>query len=200
LSLLAFDRPYYSRYRSVAGVDEAGRGPLAGPVVAAAVIFASPVSIPGLNDSKKVPAARRAQLFDTIHATAVAVGVGVADVQEIDTLNIFHASVLAMRRAIENLPTIPDYVLVDGRRLKTLPYTHEGVVGGDGKSAAIAAASIIAKVTRDRFMESLHDQYPQYGFNQHKGYGTAQHLRCLSQHGPSPVHRRSFGPVKNISE
>lgn len=179
----------------VAGVDEAGRGPLAGPVVAAAVILDELNPIKGLADSKQLSAARRAALYDEIRARALCCSVAEASVQEIDTLNILHATMLAMRRAVQGLRLKPAKVLVDGNRLPPLDVLAEAIVQGDAKVQAISAASILAKVTRDRMLEALHAQHPQYGFDRHKGYGTAQHLAALRDHGPLPVHRRSFAPV-----
>ena len=179
----------------VAGVDEAGRGPLAGPVVAAAVILDELNPIKGLADSKQLSAARRAALYDEIRAKALCCSVAEASVQEIDTLNILHATMLAMRRAVQGLRLKPAKVLVDGNRLPPLDVLAEAIVQGDAKVQAISAASILAKVTRDRMLEALHAQHPQYGFDRHKGYGTAQHLAALRDHGPLPVHRRSFAPV-----
>lgn len=179
----------------VAGVDEAGRGPLAGPVVAAAVILDELHPIKGLADSKQLSATRRAALYDEIRAKALCCSVAEASVQEIDTLNILQATMLAMRRAVQGLRLKPVKVLVDGNRLPPLDVLAEAIVQGDAKVQAISAASILAKVTRDRLLEALHAQHPQYGFDRHKGYGTAQHLAALREHGPLPVHRRSFAPV-----
>jgi ribonuclease HII len=179
----------------VAGVDEAGRGPLAGPVVAAAVILDDSQPIAGLADSKKLSAARRERLFDDIRARALCCSVAMASVEEIDRLNILQATLLAMRRAVEGLRLKPRLVLVDGNRLPVLDVRAEAIVQGDAKVQAISAASILAKVTRDRGLQALHDEYPQYGFDQHKGYGTAQHLEALRRWGPCPMHRRSFAPV-----
>jgi ribonuclease HII len=180
----------------LAGVDEAGVGAWAGPVVAAAVILPHDFSLAGLNDSKLLSARRRAALFDGIHECAVAVGVGQVEVAEIDLLNIYWAAMLARQRAVEALKPAPGHVLVDGKRRITgmkLPQTP--VVEGDRLLPSIAAASIIAKVTRDRMMERLADLYPGYSFEQHKGYGTLRHLTALAQSGPLAVHRRSFMPV-----
>jgi len=179
----------------IAGVDEAGRGPLAGPVVAAAVILDRPPRIQGLADSKVISPRKRDRLYDAIRDKAICCSVGMASVEEIDQLNILQATMLAMRRAVQGLRLKPVKVLVDGNRLPTLDVLAEAVVGGDAKVRSISAASIIAKVTRDRLMEELHAQYPVYGFAGHKGYGTAEHLAALRQHGPCPEHRRSFAPV-----
>ncbi len=187
-------------FSHVAGVDEAGRGPLAGPVVAAAVILTPDRLIPGVDDSKKIPAAKREELFARIRAAAVAVGVGQASVREIDGLNIYRAAQLAMERAVVALAPKPDYLLTDAMPLpafKAVP--QKLLVHGDALSLSIAAASIIAKVTRDRLMGELHRQYPAYGFEGHKGYGTEEHLKALETHGPCPEHRLSFGPVMETS-
>ncbi len=190
---LAWDAPGL-----VAGVDEAGRGPLAGPVVAAAVILDDRNTIHGLADSKVLTARRREQLFDEIRAKALCCSVAEASVEEIDTLNILQATLLAMRRAVEGLRLKPVLVLVDGNRLPTLSMRAEAIVKGDSKIAAISAASILAKVTRDRWCAELDAQYPQYGFAGHKGYGTAEHLQALQAHGACPQHRKTFSPVAKV--
>ena len=179
----------------VAGVDEAGRGPLAGPVVAAAVILDERVPIKGLADSKVLTAARREQLYDEIRAKALCCSVAVASVEEIDQFNILQATMLAMQRAVNGLRLKPTKVLVDGNRLPALNVLAEAIVSGDALVPAISAASILAKVTRDRMLEDLHARFPEYGFDRHKGYGTALHLKALLEHGPLAVHRRSFAPV-----
>jgi len=179
----------------VAGVDEAGRGPLAGPVVAAAVILDELQPIQGLNDSKKLSARRREKLHDEILAKALCCSIAEASVQEIDALNILQATLLAMRRAVDGLRLKPVKVLVDGNRIPVLDVRAEAIVQGDAKVAAISAASILAKVHRDRLCSLWHAQYPAYGFDRHKGYGTAEHLQALQAHGPSPWHRQSFAPV-----
>lgn len=179
----------------VAGVDEAGRGPLAGPVVAAAVILDDLKPIAGLNDSKKLSEKRREKLYDEILAKALCCSIAEASVKEIDELNILQATLLAMRRAVEGLRLKPVKVLVDGNRLPVLDVRAEAIVQGDALVPAISAASILAKVSRDRMCVQLHAQYPQYGFDRHKGYGTAEHLQALAEHGPSPWHRTSFAPV-----
>jgi ribonuclease HII len=180
----------------VAGVDEAGRGPLAGPVIAAAVILPAGFSLDGLTDSKKVPAVRREKFFAFLTTqTSVVWSTGLAAVEEIDRLNILRATHLAMARAVGALPAPPDHALVDGLPVRDLPVPHTALVGGDALSLSIAAASIIAKVTRDRLMVALDAEYPQYGFARHKGYGVRHHLEALRHHGPCPVHRRSFAPV-----
>lgn len=182
----------------VCGVDEAGRGPLAGPVVAAAVILDPNNPIDGLNDSKRLSARRRERLKAEICAKALAWAVAEASVEEIDTINILHASMLAMQRAVDALSVRPIRALIDGNRCPKLACEVEAVVGGDGKIEAIAAASILAKTTRDAGMSNLHLCYPQYGFDRHMGYPTALHLQALREHGPSPVHRRSFSPVRQL--
>ena len=179
----------------VAGVDEAGRGPLAGPVVAAAVILDDLKPIVGLNDSKKLTEKRREKLYDEILAKALCCSIAEASVQEIDTLNILQATLLAMRRAVDGLRLKPVKVLVDGNRLPVLDVRAEAIVQGDALVPAISAASILPKVHRDRMCAQLHAPYPQYGFDRHKGYGTAEHLQALAEHGPSPWHRSSFAPV-----
>lgn len=180
----------------VAGVDEVGRGPLCGPVVTAAVILDPSRPILGLNDSKKLSQARREALFDEICEKALAWCIGRAEVEEIDTLNILHATMLAMQRAVEGLSVLPRLALIDGNRCPKLAVPSAPVVQGDGKVPAIAAASILAKVSRDREMQSLDLDYPGYGFAAHKGYATAEHLEALYRLGPTPIHRRSFAPVR----
>lgn len=179
----------------VCGIDEAGRGPLAGPVVAAAVILDPARPIVGLNDSKKLSEKKRAALAVAIRERAVACCVAEASVEEIDRLNILQAALLAMQRAVAGLAVRPVSALVDGNRCPRLEIPVEAVVKGDGKIASIAAASILAKTVRDAGMLALHEQYPQYGFASHMGYPTAAHCQALATHGASPVHRRSFGPV-----
>ncbi len=180
----------------VAGVDEAGRGPLAGPVVAAAVILPEDFAPCGLDDSKKLSPARREKLFAAITAAAnVQWATSEVGAEEIDRLNILRATHLAMARALNGLPIKPRHALVDGLPVRGLPTEHTAVIGGDGLSLSIAAASIIAKVTRDRIMLALDAKFPQYGFARHKGYGVRQHLEALKIHGPCPIHRRSFAPV-----
>jgi ribonuclease HII len=180
------------------GVDEAGRGPLAGPVTAAAVMLDPERPIDGLRDSKKLSASARERLADEIRERAAAWCVAEASVAEIDCLNILHATMLAMQRAVAGLPLRPDEVWVDGNRCPDWAWRSQAVVKGDDKVAAIAAASILAKTTRDRFMCTLHDEYPVYGFARHMGYGTAAHLAALKAHGACPQHRRSFAPVRLV--
>lgn len=179
-----------------AGVDEAGRGPLAGAVVAAAVILDPRAPIAGLADSKQLSPRRRERLYDEILAKALALCVAEASVEEIDAMNILQATMLAMRRAVEGLRLVPRQVLVDGNRLPVLKMPATAIVGGDARVPAISAASILAKVHRDRQCLALHEAWPQYGFDVHKGYPTAAHLSALRQHGACPAHRRSFGPVR----
>ena len=182
----------------VAGVDEAGRGPLAGPVVAAAVILDDLKPIPGLADSKTLSARQRERLSEAIHARALCFSVAQASVEEIDHLNILQATLLAMRRAVMGLRLKPHKVLVDGNRLPTMDIMAEAVVQGDRKVPAISAASILAKVARDRWCLEIDAEYPLYGFAAHKGYGTAQHLAALQRHCATPWHRRSFSPVAQV--
>jgi ribonuclease HII len=179
----------------IAGVDEAGRGPLAGPVVAAAVILDARSPIRGLADSKQLSPRRREQLFDEIRAKALCCSIALASVEEIDRLNILQATMLAMQRAVKGLRLKPNKVLVDGNRLPSLEVLAEAVVSGDALVPAISAASILAKVARDRLLNELHALHPGYGFDRHKGYGTAQHMLALQTLGPLDVHRRSFAPV-----
>jgi ribonuclease HII len=178
-----------------AGVDEAGRGPLAGPVVAAAVILDDTRRIRGLADSKQLTALQRERLYDQICEKALCVSVAQASVAEIDSLNIYQATMLAMKRAVEGLRLRPAKVLVDGNALPRIDVLAEAIVGGDAKVKAISAASILAKVHRDRLLAQLHEEYPQYGFASHKGYGTPEHLQALRTHGACPHHRRFFAPV-----
>ncbi len=182
----------------VAGVDEAGRGPLAGPVMAAAVILDDRRPIVGLADSKKISPRRREALFDEIRAKALCCSIAQASVEEIDALNILQATLLAMRRAVMGLRLPPKLVLVDGNRLPVLDMRAEAIVKGDDKVPAISAASILAKVSRDRWCQEYHQHFPQYGFDKHKGYGTADHLAALRLHGPCPQHRRTFKPVSDL--
>lgn len=185
-------------FELVAGVDEAGRGPLAGPVVAAAVILNPNRPIKGLADSKKLSEARREALYEQIFGQAYAVGIGHSSVAEIDQINILQATLLAMQRAIADLVCQPTRALIDGNRCPLLTMPAEAIIGGDGIEEAIMAASIIAKVTRDREMHRYENEYPGYGFAQHKGYGTAQHLHALQNLGVLDCHRRSFAPVRNL--
>ena len=186
---------------SVAGLDEAGRGPLAGPVVAAAVILPENYTLTGLDDSKKLSAARREKLFASLASDPRVIwATGTADVAEIDRLNILRATHLAMARAVKGLPRKPHHALVDGLPVRGLPVSHTALVGGDALSLSIAAASIMAKVTRDRHMVGMDERFPQYGFARHKGYGVREHLEALQRHGPCPIHRRSFAPVAHAEK
>lgn len=192
-----FERQYQSQgYKLIAGIDEVGRGPLAGPVVAAAVIFAEGVVIPGVNDSKKLSEAKREFLYDEIKAKALAIGVGMADVELIDEINILNATYVAMKRAIASLSIQPDFILLDAVTLKDVETPQKGIIKGDTLSHSIAAASIIAKVERDRLISSYDSIYPEYKFSKHKGYGTKEHMDCIRKLGLLPIHRRSF--TKNI--
>jgi ribonuclease HII len=194
--LWALERALRARgARRVAGVDEAGRGPLAGPVVAAAVIFPADFSHPDIRDSKRLPAPARERLVPVITGAALAWAVAEASAAEIDRVNILQATLRAMERALAALAPAPDYVLVDGSTHVTVLVPGETVVGGDARVGCIAAASILAKVHRDRLMCEHHERWPAYGFAAHKGYGTAAHLAALAAHGPCPIHRRSFRPV-----
>lgn len=191
--MLEFEQKYWKRgIRFVAGVDEAGRGPLAGPVVASAVIFEQGVAIDGVNDSKKLTEKKREELFRTIHKKALAIGIGVVSHDVIDRINILQASFLAMNKALDQLKLLPEQLLVDGNFFRHEKFPVENIVKGDSLSHSIAAASIVAKVTRDALMKELHEQYPQYGFAQHKGYGTKAHIEAIRLYGYSPIHRRSF--------
>jgi ribonuclease HII len=201
-AMLLYEREAWAEgRRCVAGVDEAGRGPLAGPVVAAAVVLPRERLIAGLDDSKKLTAAAREEVFGRLAADPdVLVGVGVGSVEEIESLNILGATRRAMRRAVEALPVRADFLLVDGMLIKGMRVPHRKIVRGDALSASIAAASIVAKVTRDRMMLELDGRYAAYGFARHKGYGTKHHVEMLRQHGPCPAHRRGFAPVRQLLE
>ena len=189
---LNFDRSYAEKYGVICGLDEAGRGPLAGPVAAGACILAPGAVIEGLDDSKKLSEKKRDELYDSITSSALAWAVGLASEREIDEINILNASLLAMRRAVEALPVRPDFLLIDGNQKKGFDLPCEAVVKGDGKSQSIAAASVLAKVTRDRLCADLDRENPQYGFARHKGYPTKDHMLAVYVWGPSPVHRKSF--------
>ncbi len=180
----------------VAGCDEVGVGPLAGPVIAAAVIVPRDMRIRGVDDSKKLSAARRAELAEEIRGQATAYAIGRVDVEEIDRLNIYHAALEAMRQAVMALCVSPDHIVVDARRIPGIDLAQTPIVGGDGRSYSVAAASIVAKVTRDDLMREMHEFYPQYGFDRHMGYATADHLAALERYGPCAIHRRSFMPVR----
>ncbi len=195
-AMLDPDKQLYRRYQRICGVDEAGRGPLAGPVYAAAVILPRNCTLHGLDDSKKLSEKTRDRLYDEICAAAVSCSVAFATREEIDSLNILNATYLAMNRAIEGLPIQPDFALIDGNRAAGILLKNETVVGGDGTYACIAAASVLAKVSRDRHMKELSLRYPEYEFHRHKGYGTKLHYEKIREHGLSEVHRLSF--CKNI--
>ena len=197
IDLLTKEESFYSdSVHILCGVDEAGRGPLAGPVCAAAVILPRGTVIEGLNDSKKLSEKKREQLFDVICDTAVSYAIAFATVEEIEELNILHAAQLAMNRAIEELDPKPDLAIIDGNQAGDIRFPHETVIKGDASCISIAAASILAKVTRDRFMLDMAQQYPMYHFEKHKGYGTKDHYSALREFGPCPIHRPSF--LKNL--
>jgi ribonuclease HII len=199
LNMLNFERVLWkSGIQSVAGVDEVGVGPLAGPVVAAAVIFPPGTEFAGIDDSKRLDLEQRVKMEAVIRRTATAIGVGWAEVGEIDRLNIYHAALLAMRRAVEALPVKPDHLLLDARIIPDVSIPQNSFYKGDGINFSIAAASIIAKTHRDRLMEELEKKYPGYGFAQHKGYGTAEHQNSIRQMGPCPVHRMSFPFIREL--
>ncbi len=187
-----------SGFCAIAGTDEAGRGPLAGPVIAAAVILPFGCELLGLNDSKKLSAKKRDALFDEIKAKAISIGAYSVSAATIDKINIYEAAKLAMYKALDALGKKADFVLTDAMPLEHLGIGYEAIIKGDAKSASIAAASIIAKVTRDRLMEEYDKKYPQYGFASHKGYGTAAHIEALKKYGPCPIHRRTFEPIKSL--
>lgn len=191
--MLEIEEGLYSKgYRLVCGVDEAGRGPLCGPVVAAAVILKPGDTIEGVNDSKKLSEKKREKLYQDIMDKALAVGVGISDVDVIETVNILNATKLAMKQAIENLSIVPEYVLIDGNQMIDIDINASTVVHGDAVSESIAAASIIAKVTRDRMLIKWDKDYPEYGFAKHKGYGTKAHIEAIGKYGLTPLHRPSF--------
>ena len=201
-AMLHFERALWQQgINFIAGIDEVGRGPLAGPVVAAAVILKPQQSILHLDDSKKLSAQKRQRLTLEIKETAIYFAYGSASPQEIDVLNIFQASLLAMRRAVEGLGQSPEHLLIDGAHaIANMPYTQRAIVGGDGKSQSIAAASVLAKTARDQMMHDYAQQFPEYGFDAHAGYPTAKHMAALVDHGPTPIHRQSFGPVKRVKK
>lgn len=190
-------RLHHGGYRLIAGVDEAGRGCLAGPVVAAAVILAPGRVIDGIDDSKRLRALRREQLDRVIRSEALSIGLGVVQEETIDAVNILQATLLAMRRAISALDPPPDFVLIDGDRSPGCSTPHRAIISGDQHCISIAAASIVAKVARDRMMRAYHLAFPQYGFAQHKGYGTRDHLLAIARYGASPFHRKSFKGVRD---
>lgn len=186
-------------YAVIAGIDEAGRGPIAGPVVAASVVLSDDIRIKGLRDSKKVPARERESLFWDVLCAAKGIGVGVVDHDEIDRLNILQSTKLAMKRALEDLGTMPDMLVIDAVTLPFIPIKQISPFKAESKSASVAAASIIAKYVRDSIMLRYHEAYPQYNFKKHKGYGTKEHLELVRLHGPSPIHRKSFAGVMSLS-
>ena len=198
--MLAYEKECYARgMELIAGVDEVGRGPLAGPVVAAAVILPKGCKIPGLNDSKKIPKSKHKEIYEAVLQNAVAIGIGIKDNQVIDQVNIYEATKLAMMEAIGQLEPQPQHLLIDAMRLD-LPIPQTSIIKGDANSLSIAAASIVAKVTRDQMMEEFDCEYPGYDFTQNAGYGTANHLAGLHKLGVTPIHRRSFEPVKSMCE
>lgn len=197
--LLKYEKSLWAQgYSLIAGVDEAGRGPLAGPVVAAAVVLKKGTLIQGINDSKKLTPIKRHELEQSIRKTAVAYSVGIVSEADIDEINIYQASLKAMRKAVLNLSDPPEYLLVDAVKVPGLAVPQKAILHGDALSCSIAAASILAKETRDRIMLEYDELFPQYGFAQHKGYGTPQHLEALKKYGPCPIHRKSFGQVRQI--
>lgn len=191
-------RLYEKNYKLIAGIDEVGRGPLAGPVVAAAVILPKDFELIGLNDSKQLNEDKRNKFYEIICEQALDIGIGISGNDEIDEINIFEATKLAMKRAVLDLNQAPSYLLIDAVQLNDLPIEQQSIVKGDSKSISIAAASIVAKVTRDSMMKKLHEQYPMFHFISNMGYGTKEHLEALKQFGPSPVHRKSFKPVSDL--
>ena len=198
--MLAYEKECYARgMELIAGVDEVGRGPLAGPVVAAAVILPKACKIPGLNDSKKIPKYKHKEIYEAVLQNAIAIGIGIKDNHVIDQVNIYEATKLAMMEAIGRLDPQPQHLLIDAMKLD-LPISQTSIIKGDANSLSIAAASIVAKVTRDQMMEEFDRKYPGYGFAQNAGYGTAKHLAGLDQLGVTPIHRRSFEPVKSMCE
>lgn len=192
-NMLVIEESLYDEgYECICGVDEAGRGPLCGPVVAAAVILPKHGCIEGVNDSKKISEKKREKLYDDIMKGAIAVGIGISDVDVIEKVNILNATKIAMKKAIESLSIKPDYVLIDGNQKIDIDILQETVVSGDAKSESIASASIIAKVTRDRMLRKFDEMYPEYGFAKHKGYGTKAHIEAIKKYGLTPIHRKSF--------
>ena len=198
--MLAYEKECYARgMELIAGVDEVGRGPLAGPVVAAAVILPKACKIPGLNDSKKIPKSKHKEIYEAVFQNAIAIGIGIKDNHVIDQVNIYEATKLAMMEAIGQLDPRPQHLLIDAMKLD-LPISQTSIIKGDANSLSIAAASIVAKVTRDQMMEEFDREYPGYDFAQNAGYGTTKHLAGLDQLGVTPIHRRSFEPVKSMCE
>ena len=198
--MLAYEKECYARgMELIAGVDEVGRGPLAGPVVAAAVILPKACKIPGLNDSKKIPKSKHKEIYEAVLQNAIAIGIGIKDNHVIDQVNIYEATKLAMMEAIGQLEPQPQHLLIDAMKLD-LPIPQTSIIKGDANSLSIAAASIVAKVTRDQMMEEFDKEYPGYDFAQNAGYGTAKHLAGLDKLGVTPIHRRSFEPIKSMCE
>ena len=199
ISLFEFDKDFYNKGLSfVSGIDEAGRGPLAGPVVAAAVILPKDIFIDGVNDSKKLTEKKRNVLFEEIKQKAFSYGIGIVDAKTIDEINILQATFLAMKKALEQLSVTPDLLLIDGNHIiPNLKYNQQAIVSGDAKSACIACASILAKVTRDNMMLEYAKKYPQYNFEKHKGYGTKAHIEAIEKFGPCPIHRMTFAPLNS---
>ncbi len=199
ISLFEFDKDFYNKGLSfVSGIDEAGRGPLAGPVVAAAVILPKDIFIDGVNDSKKLTPKKRNLLFEEIKQSAVSYGIGIVESKTIDEINILQATFFAMKKALEQLSVTPDLLLIDGNhKIPDLKYNQQAIVSGDAKSACIACASILAKVTRDNMMLEYAKQYPQYNFEKHKGYGTKAHIEAIVKFGPCPIHRMTFAPLNS---
>jgi len=193
IRMMEYERKCYEKgYKLVAGVDEVGRGPLAGPVVAAAVILGEGVLIPGVNDSKKLSAEKREYLYEEIKSKSLCWSIGIVDEKIIDEINILNAACLAMKKALDGLSERPDYILLDAVTLKDVDIPQKGIIKGDALSLSIAAASIIAKVERDRMVSAYDEQYPHFGFSKHKGYGTKEHIECIKKYGLLPIHRRSF--------
>lgn len=200
LEMSEYERLYKSQgFTFIAGIDEVGRGPLAGPVVAAAVILPDDFQILGIDDSKKLTETKREELYELIRSTALSIGVGIIEAKEIDTINIYEATKKAMYVALNELHISPDFLLVDAMKLTT-PIPSEAIIKGDSKSISIAAASIIAKVTRDRMMKELAQSFPEYRFEQNMGYGTKEHIEALQLYGATPYHRRSFAPIKELNK
>lgn len=193
-----FDSGFRKDFQVIAGVDEAGRGPLAGPVVAASVVLPSGLVIEGLDDSKKIPEKKRKRLFWEVVRNCSDLGVGIVDAETIDRINILEATKLAMRTAIESLGKEPDILLIDALSLPEVKTRQEAIIKGDAKSASIAAASVVAKVLRDDIMHDYHQEYPHYNFTAHKGYGTKEHIEYINLSGPCPIHRMSFGKVRDV--
>lgn len=198
VNMTIFERKYRAEgFRYIAGIDEAGRGPLAGPVVAGAVILPEDFYLPGLNDSKKLTETKRDEYFEVIHERALGIGVGIVSAAEIDEINILQATKKAMSSAVAQLQPLPDFLLVDAVKLDS-PFPLEALIKGDARSISIAAASVIAKVTRDRLMKEISESFPQYGFNANMGYGTAEHIKAIQEHGITSHHRKTFAPVKDM--